>query len=306
MEGGHFASSARSTSNRLTFRGSLSACTAVHSLMVSVVDARRGRWVVSARDSDLARADPVPAGSASGLALNGDRALDRLRELAATGRSAVADHGAAGRGACDDRYVGREMQQRQTNAGGLLRSALGKARGQALRLALVFEMLWWCCEDGMAAPPAQISARAFAAAATPLPTTSPRWPSGFTEMPPLPSANAARRHWPAGYLAKDRKKSTCAACSGRYGCRAFARDKLAPLPMRWSKPTGSAHQRRAMSSASVDGSPIPSISGCGRQRLFAVQGACCLFRWPDTGCNGTLWRRTPHSVAECRQCHDRP
>ena len=31
-EGGHFASSARSTPNRLTFRGSLSACTAVHSL----------------------------------------------------------------------------------------------------------------------------------------------------------------------------------------------------------------------------------------------------------------------------------
>jgi hypothetical protein len=61
---------------------------------------------------------------------------------------------------------GREIQQRQTNAGGLLRSALGKARGQALRLALVFEMLWWCGEDGMAAPPAQISARAFAAAAT--------------------------------------------------------------------------------------------------------------------------------------------
>jgi hypothetical protein len=41
-----------------------------------------------------------------------------------------------------------EMQQRQTHAGGLLRSAIGKARGQALRLALLFEMLWWCGADG--------------------------------------------------------------------------------------------------------------------------------------------------------------
>jgi hypothetical protein len=31
----------------------------------------------------------------------------------------------------------------------MLRSAFGKARGQALRLALVIEMLWWCGEEGM-------------------------------------------------------------------------------------------------------------------------------------------------------------
>jgi hypothetical protein len=60
---------------------------------------------------------------------------------------------------------GHEMQESQHAAGGLLRSALGKARGQALRLALVIEFLWWCGEDGMNAPPTQISARAFAAAA---------------------------------------------------------------------------------------------------------------------------------------------
>ncbi|MGE5269137.1 MAG: DUF3987 domain-containing protein, partial [Thiohalocapsa sp.] len=59
-----------------------------------------------------------------------------------------------------------EMQQSQTRAGGLLRSAIGKARGQALRLALVLELLWWCGQDGMAPPPSQISARAFTAAAT--------------------------------------------------------------------------------------------------------------------------------------------
>ena len=59
---------------------------------------------------------------------------------------------------------GREMQQRQSMAGGLLRSALGKARGHALRLAIVLEMLWWCGDDGKVLP-AEISSRAFAAAA---------------------------------------------------------------------------------------------------------------------------------------------
>jgi hypothetical protein len=59
----------------------------------------------------------------------------------------------------------REMQERQSSAGGLLRSALGKARGAALRLSLVLELLWWCGEDGMAPPPNAISGRAFAAAA---------------------------------------------------------------------------------------------------------------------------------------------
>jgi hypothetical protein len=60
---------------------------------------------------------------------------------------------------------GLDMQEQQARAGGLLRSALGKARGQVLRLALVIEFLWWCAEQGIAPPPAAISARAFAAAA---------------------------------------------------------------------------------------------------------------------------------------------
>jgi hypothetical protein len=46
-----------------------------------------------------------------------------------------------------------------------MRSALGKARGLALRLSLVLEFLWWCGEGGMSAPPTQISLKAFAAAA---------------------------------------------------------------------------------------------------------------------------------------------
>jgi hypothetical protein len=60
---------------------------------------------------------------------------------------------------------GREMQTQRESAGGLLRTAYGKARGHALRLALNLELLWWCAEDGMAAPPTAISARALAAAA---------------------------------------------------------------------------------------------------------------------------------------------
>ena len=59
---------------------------------------------------------------------------------------------------------GREMQQRQKLAGALLKSAYGKARGQALRLSLVIEYLWWCGSDGIAGPSNYISTRAFAAA----------------------------------------------------------------------------------------------------------------------------------------------
>ena len=59
---------------------------------------------------------------------------------------------------------GREMQAHQTMAGGLMRSAFGKARGLALRISLVLEMLWWSASDGIAAPPSLISEKAFLAA----------------------------------------------------------------------------------------------------------------------------------------------
>ncbi len=59
----------------------------------------------------------------------------------------------------------QEMQTRQAEAGGLMRSAYGKARGQALRLSLVIEFLWWCATDGFYPPPSRISACGFAAAA---------------------------------------------------------------------------------------------------------------------------------------------
>jgi hypothetical protein len=59
----------------------------------------------------------------------------------------------------------REMQQRQREVGPLFGSAFAKARGQALRLSLVLELLWWCAEEGFSPPPIRISRRAFTAAA---------------------------------------------------------------------------------------------------------------------------------------------
>jgi hypothetical protein len=61
---------------------------------------------------------------------------------------------------------GKEMEARLREAGGLLRSALGKARGAALRLSLVLEWLWCCAKADMPLPPDVVSQEAFAAAAT--------------------------------------------------------------------------------------------------------------------------------------------
>ena len=61
---------------------------------------------------------------------------------------------------------GREMETRLDQAGKLLRSSFGKARGAALRLSLVLEWLWCCAEPGMPMPPDNISKEALAAAAT--------------------------------------------------------------------------------------------------------------------------------------------
>jgi Protein of unknown function (DUF3987) len=61
---------------------------------------------------------------------------------------------------------GKEMEERLDQAGGLLRSAFGKARGAALRLSLALEWLWWCARTDLSSPPDSISRKAFAAAAT--------------------------------------------------------------------------------------------------------------------------------------------
>ena len=59
---------------------------------------------------------------------------------------------------------GQDMLHSQQAAGGLLRSAYGKARGLALRLSLVLAMLRWCGSEGMAPPPVQIGENDLAAA----------------------------------------------------------------------------------------------------------------------------------------------
>lgn len=57
----------------------------------------------------------------------------------------------------------QDMQAAEEGAYGLLRSSMGKARGQALRLALVLELLRWCACDGKPEP-RQVSADAIEAA----------------------------------------------------------------------------------------------------------------------------------------------
>ena len=95
-------------------------------------------------------------------------ALDRLRELnlqsgGGSPKPILVPLDLSARPAIE--AFGRDMQERQASAGGLLRSAFGKARGLALRLALNIEMMWWCGSSGMAPPPSSIGSRAFAAAA---------------------------------------------------------------------------------------------------------------------------------------------
>jgi hypothetical protein len=96
------------------------------------------------------------------------RALDRLRELDLHSsddppRPILVPLAAEARGSLQ--RLAQDMQRRQQEAGPLLRSALGKVRGQVLRLSLVLELLRWCGEDGVASPPSRIGPRAFASAA---------------------------------------------------------------------------------------------------------------------------------------------
>jgi putative DNA primase/helicase len=108
------------------------------------------------------------------------RALDRLGELdLQPGDSPMPIRvplTAEGRGMIES--FARDMQDRQKNANGLLCAAFGKARGQALRLALALEMLWWCGEDGVLPPPTRISPRAFATAADLMGIILWRWRNG--------------------------------------------------------------------------------------------------------------------------------
>ena len=98
-------------------------------------------------------------------------ALDRLRRLEpatdAAGNAVPLDVKLAEGAVAAMEQFGRAMQRRQVEAGGLMRSAYGKARGLALRLSLVLAMLRWCAGEGAAPdlpPPGEIGEAAFNAA----------------------------------------------------------------------------------------------------------------------------------------------
>lgn len=58
---------------------------------------------------------------------------------------------------------GQDMQAGEEGAQGLLRSSMGKARGQVLRLSLVLQLLWWSASEG-APEPSEVSDEAMQAA----------------------------------------------------------------------------------------------------------------------------------------------
>jgi hypothetical protein len=93
------------------------------------------------------------------------RALDRLRELdlfhGPSSEPIIMPVVNEARQVVED--FGRRMQRQQLRASGPMRSTFGKARGQALRLALVIEMLWWCSDEGTSPPPKFISTKALRA-----------------------------------------------------------------------------------------------------------------------------------------------
>jgi len=95
------------------------------------------------------------------------RALDRLREIALMPgnppRPMLVPLSTEAQFSLE--RLAQHIQARQSDAAPLLRSALGKARGQVLRLSLILELLWWCAEESVLPPPTRISPRAFAAAA---------------------------------------------------------------------------------------------------------------------------------------------
>jgi hypothetical protein len=117
--------------------------------------------------------DPVPFHIArkSQHALAAVEAMDKLRELTMgkteTGQLAPVMVPLAEPAIPMLEDFGRQMQKRKEDAGGLMRSAYGKAPGTALRLSLILEHLWWCAgTEGFQGPPEKISEKALLAAAT--------------------------------------------------------------------------------------------------------------------------------------------
>jgi hypothetical protein len=135
---------------------------------------RLAKLIADTDDGLLARIqwgwpDPIPfeLGKETPRAAWAVEALDRLRELdlqpGDPPHPILMPLTAEGLPLLKD--FAREMETRRAEAGGLLRSAYGKARGTAVRIALVLEWLWWCGQEGLALPPDHIGPKAFTGAA---------------------------------------------------------------------------------------------------------------------------------------------
>jgi hypothetical protein len=171
---------------------------------------------------------------------------------------------------------GREMQERQTTAGGLLCSAYGKARGQALRLSLVLELMWWCAEDGMAPPPVEITARAFTAAAHLL---------GDYFMP-----MGERVYGDAAIPIADRNAATMARwIKAERPSEVYVRHLQREVRLPWLTTADAIHAAAAVLVEADWLLPRPAASGPGRPReAYAI--------------NPRLWRRSNEPVGRDVRC----
>jgi hypothetical protein len=118
---------------------------------------------------------------------------------------------------------GREMQNRQQHAGGLMRSAFAKARGTLFRLSLVIEYMWWFGRSGYDSPPTVISHLGFAGAAKLvadylMPMAERVYGDAAATAAERRVATLAR--W---ILKTGRRRCTSVICSARSSCRAARR-----------------------------------------------------------------------------------
>ena len=173
--------------------------------------------------------DPVPfrlSRSAPRIAW-ATAALDKLREL----ELLAGDRPAPIRVPLAEEAVpfletfAQDLLQRQTDAGGLMRSALGKGRGLTLRLSLVLEMLWWCGRPGAEAPPTQITPRRSPPLRHWSTRTSCQWLSASTATPPCRLPTATPPPLPAASGAIAGRGSIPASCNARSDYPAWARPR---------------------------------------------------------------------------------
>jgi hypothetical protein len=196
--------------------------------------------------------------------------------------------------------LGRDAQARQKEAAGLMCSALGKARGQALRLSLVLELLWWSAEDSAAAPPKEISKRAFEAAAILV-------GEYFMPMAERVYGDAAvgRSHRNAASLARWILREQAHRRFNGNGCRTSRRPRSSTMPRRsWLMRTGFARHRRITRSGR--GRALPTLL----TRLFSMRHIRPVVTLFDgvTDCDTVRhcwgrWRRPRHFPRCVERCH---